>query len=291
MQVDPVRILLIEDNYGDARLIHEQLQNGAGDTPPIIVHESRLADGLARQQKEEFDVLLLDLGLPDTQGLETLERCVEQAVPIPIVVLTQANNERLGEAALRTGAQDYMAKDTIEPRALMRAIRYAQARFELLQHERDLLKREVRMLARTAAESRIPVTARSFGAGPLRESSQMVFRELSEQYGRVLDDAVDARSYKRTLDQSEVLRALADTVGFLGGGPRDVVDLHVNALETRVQGAPPTRARVYVEEGRLLVLKLMGEVLSFYRTNAVIGGNQPREAASALRPTEEQEPQ
>jgi signal transduction histidine kinase/CheY-like chemotaxis protein len=123
----PTRILLVEDNPGDARLIREML----AETPAqdfSIEWVSRLADGLERLGRDQFDVVLLDLGLPDSQGLETFIKAYEQAPQVPFVVLTGLADQTLALTALRQGAQDYLFKDETQPNLLLRAIRYATER-------------------------------------------------------------------------------------------------------------------------------------------------------------------
>jgi len=123
----PTRILLVEDNPGDARLIREML----AETPAqdfSIEWVSRLADGLERLGRDQFDVVLLDLGLPDSQGLDTLIKAYKQAPQVPFVVLTGLADETLALTALRQGAQDYLFKDETHPNLILRAIRYATER-------------------------------------------------------------------------------------------------------------------------------------------------------------------
>uniref|UniRef100_A0A7C3V5B1 Oxygen sensor histidine kinase NreB n=1 Tax=Desulfobacca acetoxidans TaxID=60893 RepID=A0A7C3V5B1_9BACT len=123
----PIRVLLVEDNPGDARLIKEMLAEAQG-LEFNLEWVSRLADGLHRLDRDSADVVLLDLGLPDSQGLDTVIRAYRQAPEVPFVVLTGLSDDTLALAALRTGAQDYLFKDEASPHLLLRAIRYATER-------------------------------------------------------------------------------------------------------------------------------------------------------------------
>ena len=123
----PMKILLIEDNPGDARLIREMLAD-AGGQGFAIEWVSRLADGLERLDRGGIDLVLLDLGLPDSQGLDTFIKAHAQAPQVPFVVLTGLADETLGLTAVRKGAQDYLFKDGTDPKLLLRAIRYATER-------------------------------------------------------------------------------------------------------------------------------------------------------------------
>jgi diguanylate cyclase (GGDEF)-like protein/PAS domain S-box-containing protein len=117
-------LLLVEDNPGDARLLREML-NEAGE------HNTRMtqAESMSEAEKElragTFDIVLLDLGLPDAHGLEAVRRARAVAPQVPLVVLTGLDDESLATSALQEGAQDYLIKGQIETRGLLRALRYA----------------------------------------------------------------------------------------------------------------------------------------------------------------------
>ena len=117
-------ILLFEDNPDDAALIEAMLQ----DTPGAVAsftHAERLSTGLHHLDAASFDVILLDLGLPDSRGLETL-RAVRSRVPsMPLLLLTGIEDEELGSAAVDMGAQDYLVKGQIDAQLLLRALRYS----------------------------------------------------------------------------------------------------------------------------------------------------------------------
>jgi diguanylate cyclase (GGDEF)-like protein/PAS domain S-box-containing protein len=117
-------LLLIEDNPGDARLLREML-NEAGANNTEMTHAVSM--GAAEEQLAEkvFDIILLDLGLPDAQGLEAIRRTRAVAPRAPLVVLTGLDDESLATHALQEGAQDYLIKGQIDTRGLLRALRYA----------------------------------------------------------------------------------------------------------------------------------------------------------------------
>ena len=124
MSVSAIRILLVEDNPGDARLVKEAL-TGAGQGSFQLTHAADLGSALEGLRRETYDVVLLDLGLPDSQGLETLSTAHGEAPEVPIVVLTGLSDETLGVEAVKSGAQDYLFKGHIESRLLARSVRYA----------------------------------------------------------------------------------------------------------------------------------------------------------------------
>jgi PAS domain S-box-containing protein len=129
MDTRPMTILLIEDNPGDARLMREVFA-GIANSPFELEHMDRLASGLARLTAGGIDVVLLDLSLPDSQGLDTLVRVQAHAPDVPIVVLTGLDDEALAVQALQQGAQDYLGKGYVQEnrKVLTRSLRYAIAR-------------------------------------------------------------------------------------------------------------------------------------------------------------------
>lgn len=121
------RVLLVEDNRADAVLLQSMLAD-AGVVSLEFTWADRLEEALDRIRQENFDVVLLDLKLPDSRGEATLERLQETARQIPIVVLTGLEDEALAIRAIRRGAQDYLVKGTLNGRSIARAIRYAMDR-------------------------------------------------------------------------------------------------------------------------------------------------------------------
>ena len=134
------RVLLIEDNPGDARLMREYLNDPAGASF-VIDHTATLADGLARLAQGGIDLVLLDLSLPDSPMPETFRRAHAAAPEVPIIVMSGLDDERFAMQTVQDGAQDYLVKGQVEPRLLVHAMRYAIERKraeEALAQERDL---------------------------------------------------------------------------------------------------------------------------------------------------------
>jgi signal transduction histidine kinase/DNA-binding response OmpR family regulator len=123
----PLKILLVEDNPGDARLIREMLAK-AGTDFFTIEWSPTLAAGLERLSRSQIDLVLLDLGLPDSLGLDTFIKAYAHAPQVPFVVLSGLSDESLALTAVRQGAQDYLFKDETDSDQLLRAIRYATER-------------------------------------------------------------------------------------------------------------------------------------------------------------------
>ena len=118
---NPMTVLLIEDNPGDARLIQAQLASVNGRSFNLEWH-SRLSAGLERLAQGGLAAVVLDLHLPDSDGLETLRRVMAQAPGVPILVLTGLDDEAMASAAVHAGAQDYLIKgkaDAVVPNAVV----------------------------------------------------------------------------------------------------------------------------------------------------------------------------
>jgi len=138
-------VLLIEDNPGDARLVEHHLDTAVTDqyVDKVSLSQARsLQIGLDMAQKRTFDVLFLDLGLPESTGLETVDRVLESELQLPIVVLTGLDDREMSVEAISRGAQDYLPKDELDSDRLIRSLRYAIERHE---HEEALRRQTEQM--------------------------------------------------------------------------------------------------------------------------------------------------
>ena len=127
MSTERTKVLLVEDNLGDARLLYEGLEEALPEQFQMT-HVRRLSEALEYLWEETCDVVLLDLGLPDSHGLDTLVVTRAQAPGVPIVVLTGFQDEALAVEALKGGAQDYLVKGQVDGKLLGRTMRYAIVR-------------------------------------------------------------------------------------------------------------------------------------------------------------------
>jgi len=131
MSDDKIGVLVIEDNPGDVRLIREML--GEADKDSFHVeHVNQLSEGLERLTHPGIKIVLLDLSLPDSHGLDTFTQLHVHALDIPVILLTGLDDETLGQIAVREGAQDYLVKGQVTGPALVRAIRFAMERQQLV---------------------------------------------------------------------------------------------------------------------------------------------------------------
>jgi PAS domain S-box-containing protein len=132
MGLDKPTLLIIEDNPGDARLVLEMLKvTGDGRYAPEWA--DRLSTGLKFLSEQKADLVLLDLGLPDSQGLETLDQVYALSPRTPIVIMTGLDDESVGIQAVSRGAQDYLVKGKIDGKVLLRVIKYTLERQKIEQ--------------------------------------------------------------------------------------------------------------------------------------------------------------
>jgi two-component sensor histidine kinase len=148
MKDKQIKVLLIEDNPGDVRFIQEMLGEKSSASFDLVCAD-KLQTGLKHLARGDIDVVLLDLGLPDSQGVDTLIKVQAQAPEVPIVVFTGLNDEKTGLEAVKRGAQDYLIKGSANGNLLVSAIRYAierkwtEEKIRASLREKDVLLREI----------------------------------------------------------------------------------------------------------------------------------------------------
>ncbi len=293
MANDPIHVLLVEDSPAHADLVKDVLAQARGGPAGLrfrVTHVTWLASALERLDQGDVDAVLLDLTLPDSQGLDTFTRTRAHAADVPIVVLSALDDEALAATAVRAGAQDYLVKGQMPLELVARSLHYAierhRAEVKLLREQaarvaaeealrqarraerqrRQRQRRELRSLEQLSARRAATVTAQVFGIEPLSSALPDTFAELVQRYARLLDLAVEEGAYKVDHRLADALRAVADELGFLNAGPRDVVELHTAALKQRIAGLPPLKAQAYIDEARVMVLELMGYLVAYYRS-------------------------
>jgi signal transduction histidine kinase len=163
-----VWVLLIEDNPGDALLIREMLRD-ARDAVFVLETCATLADGVSALLKRRYDVVLLDINLPDSSGTQTVQRLLHHHPENAVVVMTGFDDQESAVEALKAGAQDYLVKGETNSNLLVRSIRYAIER-----HRIDLAEAELAALKerqRLARELHDSVSQTLFTANVMAESA------------------------------------------------------------------------------------------------------------------------
>jgi PAS domain S-box-containing protein len=131
-----LNILLVEDNPGDVALFKENLRDSGMKFE--LVHSSTLKDALKNCHENDFDVILLDLGLPDSVGIETLKQFSLSSCKAPIIVMTGLNDEETALTALQEGAQDYLVKNNLNAEYIVRSIRYSIERKKIQEYQNKI---------------------------------------------------------------------------------------------------------------------------------------------------------
>lgn len=139
MQLKPINILYIEDNPGDVVIMEEMLSEEQS-AACSLESADLLSAGLERLEKGEIDVVLLDLSLPDSHGIETFETVKNRTSGVPIIVVTGTDDKTLAVKAVQEGAQDYLVKGQMDAPILIRAMRYAIEREKLVVELRKALE-------------------------------------------------------------------------------------------------------------------------------------------------------
>lgn len=269
-------VLLIEDKLENIELLEDLLSKSqqsslAENLTFATTCTTTLRDSLQSLESHQFDVILLDLDLPDSQGLDTLIKVRENAVNIPIIVEMDRQREGKVVESFQLGADGYLELKSLDSNLLIHEIRLSieRQKYRAKINKQQQAVRQAQEFADLDdlinSSRETSVTARLFGAYPLKESLPDVFEELTEAYGQLLDLSLEQRVFKVEYNISQQLRTLADKLGFLKASPRDAIEIHTKVLKEKSQDVPVVKAQAYVAEGRLMILELMGYLASFYR--------------------------
>ncbi len=149
MDAEKINILLVDDDPGDCRLVKLALAKSPQPMEFAIETAGTLAEALRRLDSRKFDMVLLDLLLPDSQGLKTVDEVCRLYPQIPVVVLTVLADENMGVEAIKVGASDYLVKTEYSHELLLRTIRYSL--------ERKRVEEDLRQAKDQAEEARTEV--------------------------------------------------------------------------------------------------------------------------------------
>ncbi|MEL6341315.1 MAG: response regulator [Myxococcota bacterium] len=262
------KVLLLEDNPGDVQLVDRFLSNAADVTYQLSVFATQ-HDAVNALRSRSFDILLTDLNLPDASGVDAVVGLRQESREAPIVVFTETDDLDLAHRCIEAGAQDYLSKTNLDAVALQRAIGFASYRAQQSRvRELEEALSRYRSISSTAATTSI--TGSLAQAGPIKARAPGEFASLADSYSRLFDDYLRQLTSKSPKPERE-MAAVVDRLGDLGAGPRDLIDLHVHALELGTRRTTSARARAYVVDGRLLATEMMGLLVDYYRL-----GRRPR---------------
>jgi hypothetical protein len=216
----PSSLLLIENNSTDANLLIDLLK--ADHQPWQVVHTKRLSDALAHLSHHQFEAILLNLSLPDSEGLDSITHLQAVALDQPIVVLTEPDNQKLALEAITKGAQDYLVKGQITTDSLTRSISYAIEQKRVLQH----IQENERLTLQTLEKERLLeiLSALSYRSGDLHTYLHEITVGVSHLLQ--LDWSVV------TLCQNGFERVMASNIDF--DGMNELIPLHGSLTNTVV---------------------------------------------------------
>lgn len=261
----PLRILLVEDDTAYHRIAQAMLDNSErGNEPGYHLDTAEdLKAGLASIQASEppYDVILLDLSLPDATGLDALDRMVDRFPHIPIIVVTASDDGVLASEAFRAGAQDYLVKGGTDDKLLFTLGRTIARH----RHVREAVA-DARRLAAEDRE-RTAVAGRLKGDESLAKADPDTYRELLERYDALVIDGVRERVLEREPAVAAARVALAADLAARGVRGRDVIALHLDALRRAAERTKEDALGLWVEEARIAVLDVLASLTDLYRTD------------------------
>lgn len=243
-----MRVLVVEDNAGDVRLLQMAVATDARSRYDVDA-VGTVGDAVRLLDAYDYDVVLLDLTLPDSTGLDSFTRISEAKPALPVVILTQTEDDELAMAAVAAGAQDYLVKGKTDASALGRTLRYAAERQRLVNELRHMDHARREFVAHAAHELRTPLTTIA-GMADLIERRR---GDLDQAKFEAMLDAILTQS-RRAGDLAKSLLDLSQVEsGDLG---LEVQAVDVKGAAGAAVGAAPTGATVEVaveEDLRALV--------------------------------------
>lgn len=254
---EAIRVLLVDpEEAAEERLAAVLAEADEGDRLRL----SRVAalDGVpAAAARGEADVVLLPLHQTLERGVLPVVELRAVAPELPVVVLAETDDEPLAMKAVQLGAADYLITDqlygTLLTRCLRHAVEVARVRSRLARQEAEW---PPSLFQERGGDAR---------AASLRAALPQRFEELVGDYRQILDRAVEQVLYRREGALAESIGRLARRAGELWAGPRDMVEIHTAVTKEKQQREGPQRIRLYVAEGQVRLLELMGHLAVYYR--------------------------
>jgi signal transduction histidine kinase len=201
----PIKVLVVEDNPGDVRLLQIAL-SAPGPARHDVDVAGTVADGLRLLGVYDYDVLLLDLTLPDSNGLTSFTRVQEANPSLPVVILTTSDDDAMAIGAVAAGAQDYLVKGRTDASVVPRTLRYAVERQRLVNQLRQMDRARRDFVAHAAHELRTPLTTIAGMAALIeRHRDRLDQPKLDEMLDAILSQSRRAGELaKALLDLSQV---------------------------------------------------------------------------------------
>ena len=263
-------LLLVEDNPGDAEFVSELLKSFPNESYQIIL-APLLSEATKALRSQPVDIVVLDLRLPDSSGVDAVKGVRETAHEVPIIVLTGTEDDTMAFECINAGAQDYLTKNEIRAQTLRRAIGYAlgrtrEAQVKALQRTLDSYR------ALSSSTQKTLVTAAIAGSGAIATRNPQTFGRILNAYVVLLEPYLSGQTDRIAPPRSN-MEEIVTMIGDMTGGPRDLLDVHLAALERVNSGRYGPRSQYVVIEGRLLALEMMGLLVDYYRVGLRSSGS------------------
>jgi len=246
MHKELIKLLLVDDDAGDRKMVKLALDRSSNAADFNIETAETLSEATEYLKNKDYDVVLLDLGLPDSGGISTVQKAHEANPNVPIVVLTGLANEEVGLEAIEKGAEDYLVKGTPLERILVRIIRYAIERKKIGRKLKEAIEAKSQFMSMVSHELRVPLAS-------IKESIAIVSDGLAGKITKEQKDCLDIA--KRNMDRLN--RLIGDLLDFnkleAGKMKFDMQDNNTNEVAKEVYDAMLPVAK---EKGINLVLEL-----------------------------------
>ncbi len=265
-----IKILQIEDDDDQLKLMNELLIDST------LIHFEIFSANSITQAKQiiaenELDILLIDLNLSETKGINTFYKTKELAPSTPIIIISAIYDEELALEALNNGAQDFLTKKSLTQKVITRSILFAieRSRFKSNEKTDKKLYDEIDKypsLTKFSFTPDTPIASKLYSEVSLREGYPEIFQTLVDKYKNLIKLSLEEQLHNETKEISENLRALSEEIGFLKAGPKDIVEVHSTAIKELVKNIDSATSSKYTREGEIILLGLMGNLALFYRT-------------------------
>lgn len=215
------------------------------------------------------DIILLDVVLPDIPGTEFCKAIKQDKryVAIPVILISglRTSDEEL-RLGFSCGAADYISrpfKNNELVARLRNTLSTTRENEDQFSSDREMAKFQT-MSHRETGETSV-----LFNAAPLRTQYPESFQNILKEYDKILEDAIDERFFMVQHNLREKLNHLSGNLCFLKAGAKDIIDIHRQCIITRISEAKPKEQKVVLEESRLLLIELMGNMINYYRRTSI----------------------
>lgn len=248
-----------------ASYLRSELEVGGfpGDPDVEVRSAATLGEAVGELRRGAVGLVLLDVGLPDSSGLDSVSAVVDVAGPVPVVVITGSEDEQFGDRSLRAGAVGFVSKASSDGRTIWRAVRHG-----LVRAERQAALLDELAEARRAHDDAEVLEGLHAGTGAartvmglasLRERTPAAFGAAVDRYADLVLEAADG-GWRTSL----AARALAHDLGGMRAHPRDVAEIHVAAVQAVIGRRATTTAGALLARSRGVLVQVLGELAGYY---------------------------